>query len=239
MVRGLIAVALLAGCDVTLSQIHNIYSDGADHPVLCSANVDNKNVVSADSIAQALDKAQVEELVVHLYTHQPEGTIDESTIEQIVAAAADRQLPFVTYRDLVDGVETHGGLAFSFDDHDLEGWHALREMFALYDARVTFFISAYHSLNDVDKARLRDLYNDGHAIEYHSTNHLNAESYSADFGVDGYIADDILPDLELMRADGYDPKTFAYPFGARTLATDAALLEHFPLVRASSFKCPH
>lgn len=231
-------LAVLAGCDTTLSAMDNIYSRGADHPVLCGVNVDNKNAVSADAIASGLDRAQVEERVIHLYTHQPAGTVDESTIEQILAAAADRGLPFVTYRELVEGTAVMG-LAFSFDDHDLEGWHALRPLFALYDAKVTFFISAYHTLNEIDRAKLRDLHADGHSIDYHSTTHQNAETYASELGVERYIADDILPGLTQMRADGFDPTTFAYPFGARTAATDAALLEHFPLIRASNFNCPH
>src|SRR6185503_17372050 len=98
------------------------------------------------------------------------------------------------------------------------GWHSLRPIFELYGAKVTFFISAYHALSDDDKRKLHDLANDGHSIDYHSTNHQNAETYSAEHGVDGYITDDILPDLELMLADGFDPTTFAYPFGARTAA---------------------
>jgi len=237
-VRGLILVVCLAGCDVTLSAMHNIYSRGADHPVLCAVNIDNKNVVSTDAISMALDKAQVEQLVVHMYTHKPAGTVDESTIEQILAAAADRLMPFVTYRQLVEGKATYG-LAFSFDDHDLDGWYPLRDIFDLYGAKVTFFISAYHTLGDPERRKLRDLAADGHSIDYHSTFHENAETYERDLGVDAYIADDILPDLELMRADGFDPTTFAYPFGARTLTTDAALLQHFPLIRASDFNCPH
>ncbi|HUS29506.1 MAG TPA: polysaccharide deacetylase family protein [Kofleriaceae bacterium] len=235
----LVAVlVLLAGCDVTLSAMDQIYSHGADHPVLCAFNVDNKNAVSADSIAAGLDRAQAEHVVLHIYTHRPEGTVDESTIEQIVAGAADRGMPFVTYRDLVAGTATEG-LALSFDDHDIGGWHALRPMFDLYGAKVTFFISAFHVFDDNARMLLRDLFLDGHSIDYHSTEHRNAETYSAEFGVERYIADDIVPDLELMRADGYDPTTFAYPFGARTAATDAALLKLFPLVRASSFDCPH
>ncbi|HEY5920396.1 MAG TPA: polysaccharide deacetylase family protein [Kofleriaceae bacterium] len=236
--RGLLLLALLAGCDVTLSAMDNIYSRGADHPVLCAISVDNKNAVSADAIAAGLDRAQVEEVVIHLYTHKPAGTVDESTIEQVLAAAADRGMPFVTYRELAEGTATHG-LAFSFDDHDLDGWHPLRELFDLYGAKVTFFISAYEGFSDVGKAKLRDLHADGHSIDYHSTNHKDAEAYAAEFGVDRYVADEIVPALELMRADGFDPKVFAYPFGSRTAETDTAVLEHFPLLRASHFNCPH
>jgi peptidoglycan/xylan/chitin deacetylase (PgdA/CDA1 family) len=228
----------LAGCDVTLSEIDNVYSHGADHRVLCGISIDNKNTVSADAIAVGLDRANVDETILHLYSHKPEGTIDASTLEQVVAGAADRNMPFVTYADLADGTATQG-LALSFDDHDVAGWNGLLPMFDLYGARVTFFISHYTTITDDDRALLRNLADAGHAIEYHSTAHLNAETYSSEHGVEGYITDDILPGLAAMRAGGYNPRVFAYPFGARTAATDDAVLEQFPLVRASHFNCPH
>ena len=234
----LVVVVALAGCDVTLSEIDNIYSHGADHRVLCSISIDNKNTVSADAIAVGLDRATVDETVLHLYSHKPNGTIDESTLEQVVAGAADRNMNFVTYAELADGTATQG-LALSFDDHDVVGWNALLPMFEIYGARVTFFVSAYTFITDDDRRLLRNLADAGHAIEYHSTGHQNAETFSAENGVEADITDDILPGLAAMRADGYNPRVFAYPFGARTAATDEGVLEHFPLVRASHFNCPY
>ncbi|MBA3453657.1 MAG: polysaccharide deacetylase family protein [Deltaproteobacteria bacterium] len=233
----LVVVPLLVGCDVTLSEIDNIYSRGADHPVLCGISIDNKNTVSADAIAVGLDRATVDETILHLYSHKPNGTIDESTLEQVVAGAADRNMTFVTYADLADGTATQG-LALSFDDHDIVGWNGLLPMFDLYGARVTFFISHYTTISGDDRELIRNLAAAGHAIEYHSTAHRSAETYSAEHGIEAYIADDILPGLAAMRADGYSPRVFAYPFGARTGDTDVAVLEHFPLVRASHFNCP-
>jgi hypothetical protein len=234
----LAVLVLLGACDTSLPAMDNIYSRGADHRVLCGMSVDNKNLVSADAIAAGLDRAQVDGTVIHLYSHRPAGTVDESTLELVIGGAADRNMDFVTYRDLADGTKT-SGLAFSFDDRDLRGWHALRPMFARYGARVTFFISQFFALEEEEVAMMRDLASDGHAIEYHSTNHLNAEEVSTANGVEHYVAEDILPSLQRMREAGFDPTSFAYPFGARTRATDAALLEHFQLLRAIRFTCPH
>ncbi len=234
----LVVVVVVAGCDVTLSEMDNVYSHGMDHAVLCSMNVDNKNLISADSIAVGLDRAQVDGTILHLYSHKPAGTVDESTIDSILASAADRSLGFITYREMLDGVTTPG-LALSFDDHDIVGWTGLRALFDLYGAKVTFFVSSFHVLAPEERQGLHDLAADGHDIEYHSTNHENAQDYEAGFGAAAYIDADIRPDLALMRADGFDPRVFAYPFGARSAATDAALLEIFPLLRASEFRCPH
>src|SRR5512140_1957586 len=126
--RGLAVAALLAGCDASLAEMDNIYSRGADRRIYCGQSVDNKNLISTDAIAAGLDRAQVDGTVIHLYTHRPAGTVDESTIELVLAGAADRDLPFVTYRDLAAGAGTTG-LAFSFDDRDLAGWHPLRPLF--------------------------------------------------------------------------------------------------------------
>lgn len=236
--RGLAFAALLWGCDSSLSEMDNIYSRGADRRVLCGLSVDNKNLVSADAIAAGLDRAQVDGTVLHLYSHRPAGTVDESTIELVLAGAADRDLGFVTYRDLADGTKA-AGLAFSFDDRDLAGWHPLRPLFDRYGAKVTFFISQFSVLDDDEVRMLRDLAADGHAIEYHSTNHFNAEEFAASNGIDRYIAEDILPDLQRMREAGFDPTSFAYPFGARTPAIDEAVLQHFQLLRAIRYTCPY
>lgn len=231
-----IGVVALTACT---GNYDHIFTHGAEHAVMCGLTVDNKKTVSNDSIAMFLDRAQAESLIVHLYSHKPAGTVDESTIEQVVGGAADRNMPFATYRDIVDGVATEG-LALSFDDHDIDGWHALRPLFDLYGAKVTFFISAFHTLSEAEVAKVRDLASDGHDIEYHSTTHENAEQYAATYGIDQYITDDIVPDVLTMRAAGFDPQVFAYPFGAHTDELDEVLLrDHFRAVRAIHSTCPY
>lgn len=236
-VRWAILTLLATGCDVTLSEIDNIYSRGLDGPVMCGISVDFKNTVSNDAIASGLDRAQVDGTVLHLYTHRPAGSVDVSTIEHILAGAADRDMEFVTYRALSEGTAT-SGLAFSFDDHDIEGWLELLPVFDRYGARVTFFISSYHGLEIEQQQGIHDLAAAGHDIEYHSTNHRDAEVVTAEQGLDAYLAEEIEPDLALMRGAGFDPVVFAYPFGARTDETDAALLARFHLLRGSSHDCP-
>lgn len=231
------AVALTC-CDVALGELDQIYSRGADSPVVCGANIDNKNAISTDSIAVGLDRAQTDGTVIHLYSHRPAGTVDESTIEQVVAGAADRDLPFVTYRDMALGTGPDRGLALSFDDRDIAGWYGLLPMFARYRARVTFFISQFHALSPEELDQLHAIAAAGHSIDYHSTNHLNAETFSRANGVEGYLTEDVMPDLAAMRANGFDPLVFAYPFGSRNAELDTALATHFRFLRASDFNCP-
>lgn len=235
--RLVVLAIVLGGCDITLSEIDNIYSHGLDRPVMCGISVDFKNTVSNDAIANGLDRAQVDGTLLHLYSHRPAGTVDVSTIEHILAGAADRDMPFVTYRELSEGGGSTG-LAFSFDDRDLRGWHDLQPLFDRYGARVTFFISQFHALEADEITLMRELAAAGHDLAYHSTNHRDAEVVTAEQGLDAYLAEEIEPDLAGMRAAGFDPIAFAYPFGSRSDATDAALLERFRILRGSSHNCP-
>lgn len=232
-------VAIASACNGTLPEYNDIYSVGADHRVLCGYSLDDKNSVSIDALNAGFERARAQRETVHLYAHKPSGTVQSSTIESAVAGAADRGLGYITYRELAMGVvPSKGSLALSFDDHAVAEWRAMLPMFAQYHARVTFFVSSFQFGTPEERAMLHELAAAGHDIEYHSTNHFNAEAYSTTNGVERYVADDIEPGLVAMRADGFDPVAFAYPFGARTEATDAALLTKFTLLRAIHYTCP-
>jgi hypothetical protein len=43
------------------------------------------------------------------------------------------------------------------------------------------------------------------------------------------------PSIDLLRADGYEVTTFAYPYGARTGETDKAILRQVPQIRSVAF----
>jgi hypothetical protein len=241
-VRVLALLVVLAGCDATLVDMDEIYTRGAPHYVMCGMNIDDKSSASIDAIGGALDRAQIDGTTVLLYAHapgdQPNMTVDPATIELALAGVVDRGMKFTTYAELAAG-EVPGSLALAFDDRDFPGWLDLRPMFMHYGAKATFFISEYTFLTPEQKAGVRQLADDGHDIEYHSTHHWNAKDYANAHGTDAYINDDILPALEAMRADGYDPHIFAYPFGARTTATDDALRPYFTHIRAIYSTCPY
>lgn len=227
----------LSGCDLTLSSYDEIYSRGADHFVLCSNSIDNKNSVSSDEMAEALTRAKLDGTTLHLYAHRPGDTVEVSTLEDLLSAAVERDVGFVTYEALTAG-EAPGTLALSFDDHNLASWVAMRPMLDRYGARVTFFISSYSGLEPEDQAKIRELADDGHDIEFHSVRHKNAPDYAAEHGVEAYVADEIVPGLAAMRAAGYATTVFAYPYGARTAELDDALAPHFANLRAIRSTCP-
>jgi hypothetical protein len=234
--RIVLATTLLCnGCDIVAGDLDQVFSKGADQGVVCGINLDDKNSISADSIGAALDRAQLENSVVHLYSHQVGATVDESTIELAIAGAADRGMSFVTYRDMIEDPTITSGLALSFDDDLVPSWVALLPLLQRYQARVTFFISRYRDeLND----GLHILQAAGNDIQFHSTNHQHASQVAASLGVNGYIAQDILPGLAAMRQAGFSPTAFAYPYGERTTELDTGLLTQFRLLRGSHFSCP-
>lgn len=233
----LLVLALVPACDVALSEDDTIYSRGGDGLIVCGANIDDKNSVSVDSIAAGLERARADNSVLHLYAHAPPLTAQLESIETALGGAADRGMRFVKYSELTQA-DLGAGLAFSFDDHHLAIWSSMRPMFDRHGAKVTFFISAYHTLTEEERGQLRALADDGHDIQYHSTNHRNAADYAATHGAAAWITDDIAPDLAALRGDGYDPTAFAYPYGARNATTDAAILTVLPLARGSDFSCP-
>ena len=156
----------------------------------------------------------------------------------MLAGAQQRGLHFVTFDDLANGTAQFPGLALSFDDTSIDAWFGLRAMFVQYGAHVTFFVSRYQFLYQGEKDELKQLAQDGHDIEAHTVLHFRAPDYVEARGLDAYMHDEVVPSIELLRADGYPVPAFAYPFGARTSETDHAILEHVSILRSIVFTWP-
>jgi hypothetical protein len=247
-VSRLIAIALLAaGCQHDLGDVDGIFYDGDGRKVHCGADLDTKANNSLDSVDTALDRAVDRGEVVELYAHNPGKTVPVSTIEHVLAGARDRGLPFVTYADFAAGGGTGPGIALSFDDTFIAAWSELRPMFTAYHARVTFFVSRYGALAPELHDQLHQLAADGHEIAAHTVLHLRGPDYVEQHGVAAYLRDEVLPSIQILRDEGFEVTSFAYPFGARTDETDDAILAHVPIIRSVAFSyygsvqspCPH
>ena len=221
-----------------------VFYDGDGRKVHCAVNLDAKagNMATIDA---ALDRAAQRGEVLEVYAHRPGITVDVADIEHVLAGARDRGLAFVTYRDFALGTASFPGLALSFDDASVNLWFEIRDLFRAYGARVTFFLSRYADIPDYH-GMVRELAADGHDIAAHSVLHLRAPTYVEEHGLRAYLDDEAVPSMQILRDDGYDVTSFAYPFGARTDELDDALLEHVPVLRAVSFSlegapdpCPH
>ena len=212
-----------------------VYYRGPGRRVLCGVSIDDaRNDVP--SILSGLDRARDEGVVVQLYGHIPGVSVSVATIEAIVAGARERGLASFTYEDFADGAPAEAGLALGFVDAAIDAWWSIADLLDAYGAKVTFFVTRYHLFTAEQRGKLRALADRGHAIAGHSVSHVRAPDYAEDHGLAGYYDDEVRPNLEQLRADGYPTRTFAYPFGARTGEIDRLLLTDVALVRAVSFR---
>ncbi|MBP9085719.1 MAG: polysaccharide deacetylase family protein [Kofleriaceae bacterium] len=224
-----------AACIEPTAGLNGIYYQGGDRSVLCAANIDDIIGVSRDNITAGLDRAAARSEVLQLFAHEPGRTVDRDTLAFTFAAAAERGLAFITYRDLLDHPEPRAGLVFSFDDTAVQAWTQTRDLFNTYGVHATFFVSRYDHLDAAERTQLQQLAADGHAIEAHSVSHARGPSYVETYGLQAYLSDEVLPSISALRADGFNPQLFAYPFGARTSETDAAILPYVRALRSVSF----
>jgi peptidoglycan/xylan/chitin deacetylase (PgdA/CDA1 family) len=108
------------------------------------------------------------------------------------------------------------GLVLMFDDGEyVNNWYRYSYIFDTYDVKCTFFISHFSAeiVGTEKEIMLEDLFNSGHEIAFHSTSHINANTYISEFGMDAYLENEIFNDLGLLNYRGYEVESFAYPFG--------------------------
>ena len=220
-----------AGCRDPIADLDEVYYRGPGPRVLCAVSIDDA-AGNAASLAGGLDRAAARGEVLQVYGHVPGRTVDLATLDALLAGAQDRGLASFTYADLAAGRPAEAGLALSFDDSAIDAWTALADRLDAAGVRVTFFVTRYHLWTADQRAALQALAARGHDVEAHSVSHQRAPDVVENRGVAAYLDGEVLPGLDLLRADGYRPTAFAYPFGARTAELDRALLEHFALLRS-------
>ncbi|HEY5951858.1 MAG TPA: polysaccharide deacetylase family protein [Kofleriaceae bacterium] len=231
----LVLVLATAGCTTGSDFIYPWDGRG----VVCSNGIDDYLGEPAwDLIGDSLDVAAEHGWVTMLHAHEPGATIQLATLERVLTMAEDRHLELVTFRDF-ETLSPRGGLALAFDDNQPTAWLLARDLLLAHHARVTFFVTRWKYLTDAEHDEIRLLAADGHDLQPHSVDHLHANDYVAEHGVDGYLADEVLPSFEPLAAEGYPPTTYAYPFGDRSDALDAAILEHVAHVRTTLGPCPY
>jgi hypothetical protein len=220
----ILACLLVAGCAAEPSQ------------VLCSESVDftGKDPTWLRLYDQ-IHAARANHTVLAVHGHVPGEVLQISTIRGLFDLAAKEDLPVIRYDQIATATE--GGLAFAIDDNAIDDWFALRPLFAEYGAHITFFVSRWELQPQAQIDELLQLAADGHELEPHTVNHLHTLSYIHDHGLDAWLTDEVDPSIEIMRQHGLEPAFFAYPFGERDDATDAALLERVGTIRASGHYC--
>jgi len=230
----LLLIALCAvGCASDLDETDGAYAKWDGERVLCGLGVDSE-AISLAQIEAGLARAAAHDEALILFAHRPGTTVTADRIDAILGAAERAGVPFLTFPELA-GPPHGAALSFGFDDASVDDWFALRDVFAAHGARTTFFVSNYRDLSAGQRAELHVLASEGHAIEAHGMGHRDAPAYVDAHGLAAYLADEIDPLLAAMTADGFEPTTFAYPYGDRTSELDRALLERFTLIRSLTY----
>ncbi len=130
-----------------------------------------------------------------------------------------------------DGCIQKPGVAFTFDDNYIDNWYQYLPLLDSFGVKATFYISGYKRLNSSQKQKLKEIGRRGHEIAFHSTNHYNLKQYLNNASMEQLVEKEIKEGLQKMNADGFYPRTFAYPYGQHTAALDVELLKYFKSLR--------
>jgi hypothetical protein len=207
--------------------------------IVCSRSIDDKlSRVSWEHIDHAMSAVSISGGVLAFHAHVPGLTVSRYAIDHVLDLASAHHLRVLTFRDLAQRKVPVPGIALAFDDNTPAEWEAIADILAAHGDRATFFVTEWQAMSDAQHASLHRLAGAGHDIEPHGREHVHAPAYAALHGVDAYVADEVMPSLAALRADGFPPPTtFAYPYGEHTAALDEAVLDHVPLVRVGAAQC--
>lgn len=124
-------------------------------------------------------------------------------------------------------------LCLTFDDLHVANWVAARPVLDEFGARVTFCVSHIHTADEAQIAGLRMLQDDGHEIAFHSRTHPRLVTYLAEYGLDGWLENEIDRGIYEHRALGFPATSFASPFHSSTAQTRVECARRFLVTRAS------
>jgi hypothetical protein len=200
--------------------------------VQCSKGVDRDHEWKHEALAASLETARDKGVVLHTFGHAPKLDLDEYLPD--FDWAAQNGVPLVTFGELAAG-HTGAGWAFTVDDDEVDTWYGWRDKLRAHHAKLTFFVTRFDRLTAHQRQELHELAADGHDIEAHSVLHLRGPDYVEERGLGAYLADEVDPSIDGLRAQGFDVQVYAYPFGARTSQTDRAILERVSVLRSVVF----
>ena len=127
------------------------------------------------------------------------------------------------------------GVVITLDDDYIDNWADADDILKVYNWKATFFVTKCSQLDDEKMTKLKDFKQYGHEIGGHGLNHLNASQYIAANGNSAYLHNEITPMMDIMDGAGLHATSFAYPFGARNKGTDDLLLNHFSILRGTTY----
>ncbi len=130
-----------------------------------------------------------------------------------------------------DGVKLLGPGIMLSTDVQPHHWFRMRDFLKDNNIKITFYINGYQELTDSQIQQMRILVGDGHEMAHHTKTHPNIITYLKQNTLAEYLKTEIVEISDLMKKDGFDPVTFAYPDGEYTTESDQELLKLFYSVR--------
>ena len=127
---------------------------------------------------------------------------------------------------------SHGALCLTFDDRNFDAWEANLPLFRKYGAHATFFVCG--PIDARAEACMRRLVDEGHSIGLHGFRHRKATECVKELGAEGYIKEEIEPQLAVCREKGLPVRSFAYPYSVRNPNVDALLFKRFARLRSGA-----
>ena len=231
-----VLVALVAACgDNALPDFKADDQDPYFHwdgqPMVGAYGLNDLNAEALDLIRHRIDT--LDDRVLVLYGHAAANGVTRETLDAVFARAREDGVDIVTFADLARGGAKRSGIAVTFDDTEVDAWFGFRDIFAAYDARATFFVTRYQEFTDDGRAELHVLYDEGNDVEAHGVNHVNICVYTATTGkgIDGYITDEVMPSIQILKQDGFAPVAFAFPGGSMGNAIVDELAPLVPITR--------
>lgn len=219
-----VVVAVLAGCKTPIDELDGAFFAWDDRKVHCAVEIDDRAGYDLDTILAGMDRARETGEVLELLVHTPGVTVTMERLEAVLAGARDRNLPFLTVADLLSG-PAMAGISLQYDDWHTKEWVESMPLLDRYGAHVTLYLGRYPGMSETAHLQLAALAAAGHDIEAHSISHLRGPTVVEEYGLQAYLDDEVVPSIELLRDDGYEVQSYAYPFGVRTDETDRAILD--------------
>lgn len=215
---------VLCACRTPIDNLDGAFYAWDGRQVHCSVEIDDRAGFSLEQIEAGMDRARDTGEVLELLVHTPGVSMSLERFGHVLAAAAARGLPFVTATEMLRGAP-RAGVALMFDDWHTAEWVDSMPLLDAYGAKVTLYVGRVPGMPATAHLQLRQLADAGHDVEAHSILHLRGPVYVEEHGMAAYLHDEVLPSIDLLRAEGYEIVSYAYPFGAHTTEIDRAILD--------------
>jgi peptidoglycan/xylan/chitin deacetylase (PgdA/CDA1 family) len=132
-----------------------------------------------------------------------------------------KQKENVFFKNIAPSANNGSGIILSFDDYFPDSWKENFDLFAKYNANVTFFVQLESPTPFCFAAQTW-----GHEIGYHTISHPSLPTLTKE-----RFFEETISRIDLFRNKGIELTSFAYPFGFYEEWMHNELLKYYQIVR--------